>query len=103
MSELDAVLTDHADGDALTIVVVPRASKTGIDRIDSLAIRVRVAAPPVEGAANAALLRYLADLFDLPRSNVRLLAGATSRRKRVLLAGASRADVVARLTALTAG
>ena len=100
MSEFDAVLAHHAEGVALTIVVVPRASKTGIDRIAPDAIRIRVVAPPVDGAANAALVRYLADLFDLPRSNVRLLAGATSRRKQVLLAGASRADVLARLTAL---
>ena len=100
MSESDAVLADHPEGVALTLVVVPRASKTGVVRIDSEAIRIRVAAPPVEGAANTVLLRYLADLFDLPRSNVRLLGGTTNRRKRVLLAGVSRAEVVQRLTAL---
>jgi uncharacterized protein (TIGR00251 family) len=84
----------------LAVVVVPRAGKTGLDRVEADAVRIRLAAPPVDGAANAALLRYLADLFDVPRSSVRLLAGATSRRKRVLLVGLSPADVTARISRL---
>lgn len=103
MSGLDAVLADHAEGIVLAVVVVPRSGKTGIDRIEPDAVRIRLTAAPVDGAANAALLRYLADVFDRPRSSVRLLAGAASRRKRLLLTGLSRAEAAARLTALTKG
>lgn len=46
-------------------------------------LRVRIAAPPVDGAANAGLLRWLAEEFDVPLRQVELLTGATSRIKRV--------------------
>jgi uncharacterized protein YggU (UPF0235/DUF167 family) len=52
-------------------------------------LRVRVAAPPVDGAANQALLRLLADELGVPRRATTLLAGETSRRKRITVAGIS--------------
>lgn len=100
MSDLDDAITAHADGAVLAVVVAPRAGRTGMERIEAGAVRIRVAAAPVDGAANAALLRYLADLLDVPRGGVRLLAGATSRRKRVLVSGVSAAEVVACLASL---
>ena len=48
---------------------------------------VRLTAPPVEGEANEALIRVLAEALRVPRTAVRLLSGATSRRKRVQVAG----------------
>lgn len=48
---------------------------------------VRVAAPPVEGAANDALITFLADLLRVPRRNIRLIRGERSRRKRIAVAG----------------
>ena len=50
-------------------------------------LKARVAAPPVDGAANEALLRLVADALDLPRRRVRLAAGATNRRKVVEVEG----------------
>ena len=50
-------------------------------------LRARVAAPPVEGAANQALLRLLAEELDVPRRDVRLVAGAASRTKLVVVDG----------------
>lgn len=67
--------------------LVPRG---GVDRIDGIvdgALRVRVAAPPVGGAANEALLRLVADALDLPRSRLQLAAGASSRRKVIQVDG----------------
>lgn len=58
---------------------------------------MRVAAPPVEGAANEALVGYLADRLDLPRRQVALVAGATARIKRLQIAGIDRATLEARL------
>ena len=57
------------------------------------ALKIRLCAPPVDGAANAALIEFLSDFFSLPRARVQLLSGATSRNKRVLLAGLPAAKV----------
>jgi uncharacterized protein (TIGR00251 family) len=51
-------------------------------------IKLRLAAPPVEGKANAALIEFLAEYFGVPRRNVTILAGVKSRSKRVAIEGA---------------
>lgn len=51
-------------------------------------LKLRLAAPPVEGKANEALIAFLADHFNVPRRNVRIAAGLRSRRKRVVIEGA---------------
>jgi uncharacterized protein len=71
----------------LDIHVIPRAHKTGVAGERGGALLVRLAASPVEGAANAALVEFLAAALDLPRRNIRLLSGERSRRKRVAIAG----------------
>ncbi|MHB8304118.1 MAG: DUF167 domain-containing protein [Acidobacteriaceae bacterium] len=53
------------------------------------ALKIRLAAPPVEGRANEVLLRYLADLFEVPLRQVTLRAGATGRKKRVAIQGSA--------------
>lgn len=76
----------------LRVRVTPRAKKTalaGLTEADGRpALAIRLAAPPVDGAANRALLRFLSDSLDLPRSAVRLLSGETGRVKLVALDGA---------------
>ncbi len=86
-------LTDTPAGAVLTLRIVPRAAKNAIQGEHGDALKIRLCAPPVDGAANAALIEFLADAFSLPRARVQLLSGATSRTKRVLLAGASAADI----------
>ncbi len=71
---------------------------TELDRIDGDAVRVRVSAPPVAGAANAALLRFLADAVGVRPSAVRLVAGTTARRKRVLFVDLTPGELARRLT-----
>ncbi len=71
----------------------------GSDRVDGVAdgvLRVRVAAPPVDGAANAALLRLLAEELGVARGAVRLASGEGSRTKVVEVEGVDRAAVAAR-------
>ena len=80
-------LTDTPDGAVLNLRIVPRAAKNAIQGEHGDALKVRLCAPPVDGAANAALVEFLAESFSLPRSRVQLLSGQTSRNKRVLLAG----------------
>jgi uncharacterized protein (TIGR00251 family) len=71
----------------LEIYVQPRASKTEIVGIHGTALKVRLAAPPVDGAANQALIEYIADRLSVSKSSVRLIAGATNRRKIIEVDG----------------
>jgi uncharacterized protein (TIGR00251 family) len=76
------------DGDALVLSlhVQPGAARTEVAGTHGDALKIRLAAPPVEGKANAALLRYLAQAFAVPLREVTLLRGETSRRKTVRIA-----------------
>ena len=67
--------------------VQPNAARTEYAGVHGGALKFRVAAPPVEGAANEALCAFLAERFGIPRSAVAVRAGHGSRRKRVLLTG----------------
>ncbi len=82
---------------SILVHVQPRAARTEIVGWHGDAIKIRVAAPPVEGAANDELLRFLAERLDVPLTQVRLAAGATGRRKRVAVAGLDSASVLGRL------
>jgi uncharacterized protein len=77
------------DGDdwLLDVRVQPRASRTELAGLHGDRLKVRLQAPPVDGRANAALLEFLADLCDLPKSRLTLDAGQTGRDKRVRLHG----------------
>ena len=86
-------LSDTPAGAVLNLRIVPRASKNAIQGEHGDALKIRLCAPPVDGAANAALIEFLAETFSLPRARVQLLSGATSRNKRVLLAGLPAAKV----------
>ena len=86
-------LTDTPAGAVLNLRIIPRAHKNAIQGELGDALKIRLCAPPVEGAANAALIEFLSDAFSIPRARVQLLAGATSRNKRVLLAGCSSSSV----------
>ena len=67
----------------LALHVQPGAKRTEVAGMHGDALRVRLAAPPVEGRANEALLRFLSEAFGVPLRQVTLLQGQTSRRKRV--------------------
>jgi uncharacterized protein (TIGR00251 family) len=84
---------DGPDGAVLTIHVQPKATRTEYAGLHGDALKFRVAAPPVEGAANDALCAFLAERFGLPTTAVTVLSGLHSRRKRVLLKGIPRRRV----------
>jgi uncharacterized protein len=67
--------------------VIPRAPLTRVDGMRGGAILVRLAAAPVDGAANDALVAFLAGALGLPRRNIRIVSGETSRDKRVRIDG----------------
>ena len=76
-----------ATGIRLRVRVQPRASRTELAGRRGDALRVRIAAPPVDGAANEALLRFLADELRVPRGAIALASGAAGRNKIVTVAG----------------
>lgn len=80
-----------ADDDAvlLWVHVVPGAARSEVVGTHGDALKVRVAAPPVDGKANAALEAHLAERLDVARSSVEVVGGHTARRKRVRIAGAT--------------
>ena len=73
--------------------VVPRASKSEIIGEFNGALKIRLAAPPVEGAANRELIRFLAKLLRVPQNAVEIISGASSRRKVVRARGACAAQL----------
>ncbi len=89
----------HADGDGvvLQLHVQPGAKRTEIAGLHGDALKVRLAAPPVDGKANAALLAFLASKVDAGRTAVTLLSGDTARAKRVRIGGITCAAATASL------
>ena len=87
----------QADGVLLSVKLQPRASANEIGEALGNELRIRVTAPPVDAAANEALVKLLAQQLDCPRNHVELVRGHTSRHKTVKLYGLSPEDVVERL------
>ncbi|MFW6202199.1 MAG: DUF167 domain-containing protein [Gemmatimonadota bacterium] len=80
-------------GARLRVRAQPRASRTEIAGEYDGALKVRLAAPPVEGEANAELVRFLARRFGVPKSSVRIVAGETGRDKVVEVDGVDAAGI----------
>jgi len=91
------IVQDTKDGAILTVHIQPRASTTECVGIHGDTIKIRVAAPPVDGAANDELTRFLARQLSVPTSSVRIHSGASSRHKRVIVKGVAAELVLARL------
>ncbi len=78
----------------MLVHVVPRARATDVAGRHGDALKIRLAAPPVDGAANEELIRFLAKRLSVPRSAVTIAAGLTGRRKTVKIAGIETADAL---------
>src|SRR2546427_6803361 len=82
----------------ISIRVQPRASRTAVVGWSGDTLNIRLMAPPVEGAANTACLKFLADLLDLPRAHLEILQGQHSRHKVIRISGLSQEEVHERLS-----
>jgi len=89
---------ETAEGVVVNVRVVPRAPRNTVQGVLGDALKIRLAAPPVEGKANTELVRFLAAELALHAGKIHLLAGATGRTKRVLIQGMSGAILAAKLT-----
>ncbi len=94
-----AFLTVQPDGVTLAIKLRPRASKNEIGTPHGSELRIWVTAPPVDAAANEALIRLLADKLDCPRSKVALVRGHTARHKIVKIYEVTAVGVLKKLGA----
>lgn len=90
-------LNETAAGVSLAVRVQPRASRTMIRGEIDGALKIALAAPPVDGEANEELVRFLARLCAIPRQSVTIISGQTSRQKVVVLEGMTRDGALARL------
>jgi uncharacterized protein len=69
----------------LNIRVIPRAARDGVQEVIGDALKIRLQAPPVEGQANAALIKFIAKQFGIPRSSIQIVSGETNRNKRLCI------------------
>ncbi len=91
----DAILPVHtrAGGVRFAVRVQPRSSRSEVSGLHGEALKVRLTAAPVDGAANEALVALLAEVLDVPRRAIRIVSGATSRTKLVEVDGVTPAVV----------
>jgi uncharacterized protein (TIGR00251 family) len=100
VTDLLPSLRQTSAGLLLDVRVVPRAARTVVGGLREGRLVIRVTAPPVDNAANEAVVRALADALDVPRQSVRIAAGAASRNKTVAIAGGGAGVLQVRLAAL---
>jgi uncharacterized protein len=80
-------LATDDNGVILRLHIQPGAKKTEVAGLHGEALKIRLAAPPVDGKANACLIAFLADQLDVAKSSISLISGDTSRAKRVRISG----------------
>ncbi len=95
-------IADHAEGCVVSVRAQPGARRNEIVGRQGDALKVAVTAPPDKGRANASLVLVLADALGLKRSQVELIAGATSRAKKFLVREMTAAELSAKLAVLLA-
>ena len=86
----------------IAVRVTPRSSRDAVEGVDDAGtLRVRVTAPPADGAANKAVIRLLAKTVGVPKGTVSIVRGGTSRHKRVGIEGVGEADLLRRWPGLS--
>lgn len=81
------ILIEDIEGVLVRVKVTPRSSRNALAGVVEDTLRIHLTAPPVDGAANAALVEFLAGLCHLPKRNLTIVSGHTSRTKRVRIVG----------------
>ncbi len=77
-------IQENTHGVTLKVFVQPRSSKNMIAGLHGDALKIKLTAPPVDGAANKMCIKYLAKCLNVPRSSMKIISGHTSRTKMVL-------------------
>ena len=90
-------IKETPEGVTFSVKVLPRSSKTEITGVVEGALRIKLTAPPVEGAANKALVEFLAKRLSVAKSKITILSGETGRNKTVSVSGLKKADLASLL------
>jgi uncharacterized protein (TIGR00251 family) len=90
-------ITTQEGGATFSVKVVPRASRNEIAGVQGDMLRIRLTAPPVEGAANRALVKFLAEALKVSERDIEIVSGHAGRQKVVRVAGLSARELEARL------
>jgi len=86
------------NGVRLSVRVSPRASRDEIDGLHGTSLKIRIKAPPVDGKANAYLIKFIAGKLGLPVSAITLERGESSREKHLLIGGLTEREIRSKLT-----
>jgi uncharacterized protein YggU (UPF0235/DUF167 family) len=100
---LSLAITERSDGAVIPVRVIPRAGRSAVAGVRDGALLVRLAAAPLKGAANDALLRLLAGSLGVPKTRLTVISGDRARGKRVHVAGAAAADLARQLSTILRG
>jgi uncharacterized protein len=93
-------LTETKSGLLLRVRVLPRSSRTEVSGVQDGALKLKITAPPVEGQANEACLRFLAETLGIRKSQIVLAAGPTAKTKAFVISGLDRRELEGRLATL---
>jgi uncharacterized protein (TIGR00251 family) len=99
--EREKCAVERPEGVEIRIHIQPRASKTEIVGLHGEAVKIRIAAPPVDGQANTELFRFLARQLGVPQQYVQIISGVSSRQKRVFIKGKTLTEIGAYLAKAT--
>ena len=95
MNGLDhAIVVETEGGCIVSLKVIPRSSKNQIVGEEQGSLKIKLRAPPVEGAANEALLKFLAKIFKIPKNSLSLMSGHQSKHKKVKIQGLKALEVL---------
>lgn len=95
--QLPAYIEPTSSGVVLRVLVAPRSSSNKVLGLHDGMVKIALTAPPVEGAANKALVAFLAKVLDVSKSSVALVAGETSRKKTLSVEGIGPEEAIRRL------
>jgi len=93
----DWSITEADGGVTFAVRVAPRSSRNQIVGVEGGALKIKLTAPPVEGAANAALIEFVAEWLDVRRSAVSIVSGDKARTKLVRVSGVTRQRLVGKM------
>jgi hypothetical protein len=88
-------IKETADGVILQVHVVPRSAKSEVAGVQGDALKLRIAAPPVEGQANKECIRFLSDILGIRKKQVIIVGGSKSKNKTIAIEGIRKKDIEA--------
>jgi len=97
MTDSELQVQETGEGLELRLHVQPRAKRSEIAGVHAGALKLKITAPPVDDAANRAIIQYFSTLLGIPRSNIQILSGTKYRDKKLQIRGLSLPDFLNRL------